>query len=133
MEKRLYVVNRIAHLEYFHLFCVIFFLFESQKNAFCEAFNFAGATLYLRICSHGMCACLWKGMQRSTLCCVLTFPQEFPGTFQLLADTGCIERCTQVRNVHIHIRPPSHQSLHTTVMTCKSWSIETVTVSDNVR
>lgn len=50
--------------------------------------------------------------------CRPTFPQEFPGTLQFLTDAGSVERRSQVRNVCIHICPPSHQHLHTAIMTC---------------
>lgn len=74
-----------------------------------------------------VCVCVYYRMSarlngdvKTHMVLELTFPQELPGTLQLLADAGCIERCAQVRNVHVHICPPSHQSLHTTVMTCGS-------------
>lgn len=58
---------------------------------------------------------------------VLTFPQEPPGTLQLLADAGCVERRAQMRNVHVHICTPRDQSLHTAVMTWKPRSMKTAT------
>lgn len=56
-----------------------------------------------------------------------TFPKELPGTFQLLADASGVERCAQVRDVHVYIRTPRQQNLHATKMslTGSRWGIQT--------
>lgn len=88
-----------------------------ERTVFGASLTFSHLCVSMRADAPIRRVCAW--MYRSTHCSRLTFPQECPGTLQLLADAGRVERRAHVRDVHIHICPPRHQSLHAAVMTCK--------------